>query len=171
MTEQSNAPAQFSLCPSCGAAVAQSERRCWLCQWDMADKIIADKVVTNSRVFLTSNGTRIALIAGIAILGIATVGVFAVAPGIGVFIGVVFVISVFAVTKGLRDPGPFPPASGDECEIASAYSPPTTGDATGGFNVVVQVFKVLGIILLVALASIIAFLTFCVICVVVASNM
>ncbi|MDA1054809.1 MAG: zinc ribbon domain-containing protein [Planctomycetota bacterium] len=159
---------ELTVCPSCGAAVANDAKLCWLCGWDLADELVTAEVVGEPSGYVQeSTSTRIALIVGIVTLGVVTVGVFAAAPGIGVLMGIVFVIATFAVAKGLQSGGPM---TTDQAAIEQAYASPATAATVKHGSVVADVFKVLGIIALIALASIIAFLTFCVICIVVLSN-
>jgi hypothetical protein len=89
----------------------------------------------------------------------------------GILLGIVFIISLFAVSKAMKEPGALPPIASQQGAIAAAYAAPTAGEATGSMSVVAQIFKVLGLILLIGLASLIAFFTFCVICVVVVNSM
>ncbi|MEO8498566.1 MAG: hypothetical protein ABI614_26180, partial [Planctomycetota bacterium] len=110
---------------------------------------------------------RVAMIVGIVTLGLVTVGVFAAAPGIGVLMGIVFVIATFAVSKGLQSGGPM---TSDQAAITRAYASPATTAALKRGSAVVSVFKVLGLIVLIAIASIIAFFTFCVIVIVTLSS-
>lgn len=172
MSSQSESKTELTLCPSCGAAVAILESTCWLCKADLTEEIVTAEVVAEPPQTLKPTASRVALIIGMVVFGLATVGVVAVAPGVGVLLGIVFVIAVFGVTKGLQDPGPVYSGDIDRQAIAAAYSAPAAGEtASTGVSVVAQVFKVLGIILLVGLASIIAFFTFCVLCVIVVTNM
>lgn len=156
------------VCPSCGAAVASDARDCWLCKWHLSEEIITAEVVGGPPAYVqASTSARIALIAGIFTLGVVTVGVFAAAPGIGVLMGIVFVIATFAVSKGLQADGPTTP---QQAALEQAYASPASAAAAKRGSVVVGVLKVLGIITLIIVASVIAFFTFCVICVVVLMN-
>ena len=166
-TESPQTSSELTVCPSCGAAVAGDAKLCWLCKWVLSDEIVTAEVVAGPPRYLDGATTKVPLIAGIVSLGIVTVGVFAVAPGIGVLMGILFVIASFAVTKSLQSGGPTPATPS---AIEQAYASPTAIAATKQGSVIVQVFKVLGIIALIALASVIAFFTFCVICIMVLSS-
>lgn len=170
-TQQDKNSSQLALCPSCGAAVSAAERKCWLCHWDLAEEVVQAEVVGEQPVRLPASMARVGMAVGLVSLALATVGVFAVAPGIGVLLGVVFIISVFAVSKAMQEPADSLPIAGRQDAIASAYAPPAAGEQTGALSVIWQVLKVLGIIVLVILASIIAFFTFCLIVVIAISNM
>lgn len=159
---------ELKVCPSCGAAVAGDAKACWLCNWDLAEEIVAAEVIGEAPGYVhESTSSQLALIAGIFTMGLVTVGVFAVAPGIGVLMGVLFVIATFAVTKSLKSDIP---TGAESKAIAQAYSSPAAVTATAPGSVIVQVLRVLGVIILIAVASVIALFTFCVICVVVVSN-
>ncbi len=159
---------ELTVCPSCGAAIANDAKACWLCKWDISEQVLTAEVVGEPPGYVQeSTSARIALIVGIFTLGIVTVGVFAAAPGIGVLMGIVFVIATFAVSKGLRSDGPMTP---QRSAINQAYASPATTATVKTGSVIAGVFKVLGIIILIALAAVIAFFTFCVICVVVVTS-
>jgi hypothetical protein len=153
---------ELTVCPSCGAAVAADAKSCWLCKWDLSDEIVTAEVVAAPPKYLGTGTTKNALVAGIVSLGIVTVGVFAVAPGIGVLMGILFVIASFAVAKSLKSDGP---TKTTPSVIEQAYASPSAIAATKSGSVIADVFKVLGIIALIAIASVIAFFTFCVICI------
>lgn len=159
---------ELTMCPSCGAAIANDSKLCWLCNWDLSEQIVTAEVVGEPPGYVRdSTSTSMALTVGIVTLGVVTVGVFAVAPGIGVLMGIVFVIATFAVAKGLRSGGPTMTAPS---AIEQAYASPAAVATASTGSVVAAIFKVLGIIALIGFASIIAFFTFCVICIVVLSS-
>ena len=159
---------ELTVCPSCGAAVANDAKACWLCKWELSEEVVTAEVVGEPPDYVqASTSASIALIVGIVTLGIVTVGVFAAAPGIGVLMGIVFVIASFAVANSLRSGGPNMAAPS---AIEQAYASPATSSVVKHGSVVVGVFKVLGIVVLIAVASVIAFFTFCVICVAVLMN-
>ena len=164
-SDQKQAASKLALCPSCGAAVSVAERSCWLCKWDLAEEIVTAEIVASPPKSLPASTTRDAMIAGLCALALTTAGVFFVAPGIGVLLGIVLIIALFACSKSLQEPAAVPPTGGQKDGLAAAYAAPASGEASSGMSVVAQVFKVLGIILLIGLGSIIAFLTFCVICI------
>ena len=158
---------ELTVCPSCGAAVDRDAKSCWLCKADLSDEIVTAEVVAAPPTYLNKGAAKNALIAGIVCLGVVTVGVFAIAPGIGILMGILFVIATFAVAKSLRsdDATAVAPSA-----IGQAYASPTaTGTAKRG-SVIGTIFMVLGIIGLIALASVIAFFTFCVILIFALSN-
>jgi hypothetical protein len=153
---------ELTVCPSCGAAVANDAKSCWLCKWDLLEEIVTAEVVAEPPGYIQKSASaQIGLTVGFITLGLVTVGVFAAAPGIGVLLGIVFVIVAFAVAKGLRSDGP---VSYDRSAIAQAYTSPSAVAAAKRGSVVAEVFKVLGIIALVGVAAIIAFFTFCALC-------
>ncbi len=167
-TELPDSRAALIVCPSCGAAVASEAKDCWLCKWDLSEEVVTAEIVGEPPGYVReSASTRVAMIVGIVTLGLVTVGVFAAAPGIGVLMGIVFVIATFAVSKGLQSGGPM---TSDQAAITRAYASPATTAALKRGSVVVSVFKVLGLIVLIAIASIIAFFTFCVIVIVTLSS-
>jgi len=136
----------------------------------MSQEIVEAEVVANASGNASAGvASRLALIAGMLLLGVVTIGVFAVAPGIGVLMGVVFVVAAFAATKGLQDAGPSAP---DQQTLAQAYASPVGNElAAKSTSVIVQIFKALGIVMLLVLAAIIALGTFCAICIAVLSSM
>jgi hypothetical protein len=148
------------VCPACGAAIKIDAKSCWLCRWELTQEIVTAEIVSEPPDYvLDSTSTRTALVVGIITLGLATVGVLAAAPGVGILMGIGFVIALFAVAQGLQSDGPVLPHLG---EIAQAYEAPRWVPAAKHSGNVIHLLKVLGIIGLLGVASIIAFLTFCV---------
>lgn len=164
--ESPQAWSELTVCPSCGAAVGSDTDSCWLCQWKLSDEIVTAEIVAAPPGYL-NRATKDPLVAGIVILGIVTGGVLAVAPGIGVMMGILFVIATFAVSKSLKTGGPTTTAPS---AIEQAYASPKAIAPTRQGSVVADVFKVLGIIALIGLASVIALFAFCAICIVVLSQ-
>jgi hypothetical protein len=169
MSNAAAGASQLVICQACGAAVDSSAKSCWLCQGAVGEEIIDAQVVgephDQARRFMA---TRIALIVAIVLLAVVTGGVFLVAPGIGVLLGIVFVIAAFAVAKDLQDRVPIP----EQTAVAQAYSSPVGLESpVTSTSVGVQILKALGIIALIGLSSIISFGAFCAICIFAVSNM
>ena len=158
-------------CPSCGAAVGPAERTCWLCQWDLRREIVTAEVVAEPRARAGSSNVRTALIFGLGTLGLMTIGSFFIAPGIGILLGIVFIVAVFGTVGALKGLPVNAAASGEHATVVQAYASPTAvGGAAGGSHVGLLILKALGIIALIGLSAIIAFGVFCAICIAVVAN-
>jgi len=168
MTGQAASSSELVMCPACGAVVAPQDRACWLCHRNLSEETIEAELVQAPEFAHSTWGVRAALIIGIVLLGVVTVGAFLAAPGVGVLLGLVFVVAVFAAAKSWQAPDP---VAGDQLAVRSAYASPSPEPAARSPSPLFIVLQVLGIVALIGLASIIALFTFCAIVIFAAGNM